>query len=289
MSIVINGFDCEKELEEICRTKNNNILMKNSIADYSSEYRSFSKNIFLDYSILDECINTFTNHILIQCYTFSEQLLKNTIYHLLHEENRNQYITKFIDNKIPQLKFSPNPRLEEFQKELDKYYDIKYKFIFSIKTNSAYNTMIEYRHQYAHACNIQYGIDYDSVVKTLELLVYEMKFLFTTKKKFENNITIAGNIRKEYQENFEEMKKSVDYLCVEKDSLHNKALKEKLKKLKENLKNINKLYKKIPNVIHESLIEKLIHAEKSIDLRKKEIDFQKIEELRKELRMLQIL
>ncbi|WP_270281395.1 hypothetical protein, partial [Enterococcus faecalis] len=124
------------------------------------------EEIGLDFNIAKESIKKSEYSLLIDCYTFSEKLLKNTIYHCLEfKNNSNDYVNNFMFRKLNPEKFSPNPKFKSLNSN--------FKFVLNQNFSKikSYDSMIQPRHQYAHA-NI-YPLDIkNSEEDLLEVLAY---------------------------------------------------------------------------------------------------------------------
>ncbi|MFW5457716.1 hypothetical protein [Streptococcus hyovaginalis] len=124
----------------------------NSISDERRKYIEFFNSMKLvpqdSIDIIKKCEMT----LVIDTYTYAERLLKNTVYHTLQFENNvNNSINLFMVDKLPREKFVPNPKFEEFKKQIEKLKP-EYKF-FCNKNNyyvTPYDEMINSRHRYAH-------------------------------------------------------------------------------------------------------------------------------------------
>ena len=105
--------------------------------------------------------------ILIECYTVSEQMLKNTKYQILNfDETEDSDIQKFLKFKIAPDNFSPNPQVSEISKFFKRYDGNK----LFISKAEIYDSMIKKRHRYAH----QGVCDFDliNLPKMIEFLKY---------------------------------------------------------------------------------------------------------------------
>ncbi|EGO8147472.1 hypothetical protein FAE20_002186, partial [Enterococcus faecalis] len=170
---MIYEFNSEDTLIDIQRNFSRIVDVSNSLSDNSSSYRRFYEEIGLDFNIAKESIKKSEYSLLIDCYTFSEKLLKNTIYHCLEfKNNSNDYVNNFMFRKLNPEKFSPNPKFKSFEEEL-KSLNSNFKFVLSQNFSKikSYDSMIQSRHQYAHA-NI-YPLDIkNSEEDLLEVLAY---------------------------------------------------------------------------------------------------------------------
>ena len=176
------------EIEEINRNYEKIIQLKELISDKTSEIRECCNNLGCDYDTILYLSHESEKTLLIDCYTFAEKLLKNTIYHCVDFENSdNSYVNAFLRKKIDPRKFSPNVKYEFFMRELTELEENrKYKFIIPVTDSriKSYNNMIAARHKYAHANNYPMQIDhYKDVIIVLEYLTWECDMFICDKKK----------------------------------------------------------------------------------------------------------
>ncbi|EST90242.1 hypothetical protein [Vagococcus lutrae] len=170
---MIYEFDHEETLQEIKENFLKIIDLSNSLADNTSKYREFYTEVGLEFSVAKEAIKKAEYSLLIDCYTYSERLLKNTIYHCLEfKSNNNRHINNFISKKLDPEKFSPSPKFKDFEVELNSL-NSGFKFLLNVNFSKVeiYNSMINSRHRYAHS-NV-YPVDIrESKNDLLEILEY---------------------------------------------------------------------------------------------------------------------
>ncbi|MCT1798842.1 hypothetical protein [Aerococcus viridans] len=174
---MIYEFDYEETLQEIKDNFIKIINLSNSLADNTSKYREFYTEVGLEFSVARESIKKAEYSLVIDCYTYSEKLLKNTIYHCLEfKTNSNRHINSFISKKLNPEKFSPSPKFKEFEEELNSL-SSGFKFLLNVNFSKVeiYDSMIKSRHRYAHS-NV-YPVDikqYKSdLIEMLEYLSWE--------------------------------------------------------------------------------------------------------------------
>ncbi len=191
-------YDNNAALEELFKEYENVKTLNNSLADKRAKYRKFSDIIKLDFNVLDDCIKKAENILLISCYTFSEKLLKNTIYELIEKDNNgNHHVNKFIDSKIPSEKFSPNVLTNELVKSLNAI-GCEFRFILPKKHDALmkYDDMIRARHQYAHANNYTFRLEqFEKILEVLEYINFEISHLVQNKDIKEDMITDYDEIK----------------------------------------------------------------------------------------------
>lgn len=174
---MIYEFDYEETLQEIKENFLKIIDLSNSLADNTSKYREFYTGVGLEFSVAKESIKKAEYSLLIDCYTYSERLLKNTVYHCLEfKSNNNRHINSFISKKLDPEKFSPSPKFKDFEEELNSL-NGGFKFLLSVNFSKVeiYNSMINSRHRYAHS-NV-YPVDIrkskNDLLEILEYLSWE--------------------------------------------------------------------------------------------------------------------
>lgn len=218
---MIFDFDDNERLEDIDKHYENVKQLKDSLADYRDKYRDFSEEINLNIRTVESCIDTYEKSLLISCYTFSEKLMKNLIYHMIDKGNHsNEYTNKFIDNRVPSNRYVPDVRINEIEKKVSVLEE-GFKLILSQKLHefNIYNEMIRVRHTYAHAYNYLFDFDnFKLVIKVLKYLSFECHLLIDCNEK-----------RKTISNSLQEIKKlSLDISKVkrEKRSKKNPKIKE---------------------------------------------------------------
>lgn len=192
---MIHEFDDEEQLNLL---KNSFEIVEKihfSFSDRTSEYRSFYQSLEINLAEARNIIERAEYSLLIECYTYSERLLKNTIYQCLEfDKSKNEYLNSFMLSKLSPDRFSPNPKFKDFESELkiiSRHKD--YKFLIENNNSNVrvYNEMIQSRHRYAHAN--EYPIPYtnykDSII-ILEYLTWECKMFLNDidkKEKIQNS------------------------------------------------------------------------------------------------------
>lgn len=169
-------FDEVRELNVIRENLQTLKLISNGLSDNRSIFLDFAKGLSIEMSKFRKYIEKGEATLVIDCYTYAERLLKNTLYEVLEfEKNENLYVNEFLQKKINRKKFSPNVKFESFSNELSSY-NVEFKFIIgkSYKIVKIYDEMIESRHKYAHANSIPQGLEAtEDVLVFLEYLAWE--------------------------------------------------------------------------------------------------------------------
>lgn len=171
-------FDFEEQ-EELNVIRENLQILKllfDKLSDDLEPFRQFSKNLSIEFSTFRKYIEKSNATLAIDCYTYAERLLKNTIYEVLEfENNTNPYLKLFLKKKISKKKYSPSVYFENFTKELTSYNE---EFRLIIGKNhrrvKVYDEMIKSRHKYAHSNIIPQTIESsDEVIVVLQYLAWE--------------------------------------------------------------------------------------------------------------------
>lgn len=177
----IYDFDIEDEILKVETNLQNVEILKNSFADYTSEYRKMSQNINLDFRVLSECIESYERALLIGVYTYAEQLAKNFYYELL-EKDRTQsiHIDYFINNKLDIDKFSPNVKYDLLEKNIKKELFPEFRFIIKKDREEIlkYDDVIKDRHKYAHRGIYQSNFEqYRDVINAEKYITIELAMI----------------------------------------------------------------------------------------------------------------
>lgn len=164
--------------------------IRNSLSDNRGEYRKFAKRIDLDFQSLQACCDTFERNLLIDIYTFAEQLFKNFYYQLVEKDrSENIYINTFINKKLNPDKFSPNVRYEEIEKSISKELVSDFKFVINVNRDEikSYNELIRSRHAYAHRGRYNFKNDFMDVINVERYLCNELWMIIVKGKEFRIN------------------------------------------------------------------------------------------------------
>lgn len=223
--------------------------IKNSLSEYSEKYRSFSKEINIEYKSLVECCYNFEKILLIECYTFMEQFIKFFIYKLLKKDNNdNTYVNSFINHKLNEDKFSPNIKIQEIKKVLNEFFNLKIDFIIDDNSEKLkkYDELIRCRHIYAH--NGDYLFSFENFEDTISILQY-LKWVF------EHYLDTSKT--KDFSSFFSKLKKDLcSIMC----------LSSNLKKNKDNSNVKNKIILKIVEFSSKIIEHKKVYSYKLEDM-----------------------
>lgn len=255
---MIYNFNSEERLTDIKLHYNQFKELRDSFSEKRSEYRKLASSLNLNFSSLERSYQDFEKSLLINCYTFMEQLIKNYIYHLLEKgSNKNNYVNNFIDNKINSEKFSPNVKIESIKKILSEELGVNINFLIKIEKYKIekYNELVKSRNRYAHSGNYDFNFyNFEDVIDVIEYLRFEIfsninnesnynKFKLLLKKTRENinKFNKCGNKSRPYLKKImKEIKKDLPkiFLISENLKINNVKL---IKKISEDLSKIKKI------------------------------------------------
>lgn len=253
---MIFNFNHSEEMNEIKENLKKIENVRNTLADHTDKYRTLCKEINTDFSVLKEIINVKSEYsLLIDCYTFSERLLKSVIYECLnYDRNSNGHLNLFLSKKINPKRFSPNVKYKDFEKEL-KSLNNEASFLLTANHSSIkiYNEMVESRHRYAHANEYPFPYDnYEDVINVLEYLVFECEVFLKNDEKYKGLIKEYNNII-DYTK---KLKKEKDKIII-RNLRDNK--KEIIRRFRDDVRKfLNKYEKEFSSInIFNSLIQNL--------------------------------
>lgn len=196
----INGVDFIDRIEGLEEGYKRYIETSNFFSDYPNEIRhalnGISPNSFFG---VKKMIKESEKNLLIESYTISEQMLKNTKYQLLNfDETSDEPYQNFLKYKLEPTRFSPNPKTDEINKIFSRYRGRKLMLTYL----PIYDKMITERHRYAHigAYNFKIG-DLPKIIGTLKYLEFEYRmFLGKTEWcEFIKKVTKCKKIKYEDQ------------------------------------------------------------------------------------------
>lgn len=181
------------------------------IIDKISEALSVKRNTFVNFandlsiemSKLRRYISTSEATLVIDCYTYSERLLKNTIYEVLEfGRHENPFIREFLDKKLSRVKFIPNVKYESFSREL-AVCNKNFKLLIGPEHMrvKVYDAMVNSRHLYAHTNTIPQNLN-----TTKDVIVF-LEYLSWECKRYINYYNYQDNIQ-------DDLKKLIDMIHI---------------------------------------------------------------------------
>lgn len=263
---MIFEFNSKERLDDIKESYQRILEIRSSLSDKRAKYRKVANILKIDYYSLERCFKEFECSLLISCYTFSEQLIKNYFYFLLKKgKYRNTYLNKFLDSKINSNKFSPNVKYERIKKLFNEDLDSKFELMFDldIELINKYNELVGCRHAYAH--NGIYRFNFDNFKDVINVLEFFRSDLFVKI----NNCDKYEQIKKLFNEIIKDIEKLKD------NNLNKRYLSTKIKKLRPRISKLDKLIQKL------ELDEIVLIRQKMNEIKKiNEIDLRTNEKIR---------
>lgn len=264
----------EERLRNISAKIDKAEILYESLSINRKKYREFANEIDIDFSVLETAFNFYDSSLLIDIYTFCEQLLKKFIYNVLDAENDdldNKHVYKFINAKLSKEKFAPDGKIEKINEHFKNYiymegYGIKKISLIKIPSYdiqfNSYDKLIKHRHNYAHTGNNS-GFDLELIkdgFKVAEFILNEVINItnyFSDRIKLQKIIDDIKNMQKQLEEKPENYKSK-------------RAINEKAKRIRKQSisgKNIIENMIVVSNVMEE--LKKSLKELSKMDLRHK--------------------
>ncbi len=226
--MIIYNFDTEERLSDLERSYHDVKIINGKFSDCRKSFREFAKDNDIDFNALEACCKCFERNLLIDAYTYSEQLIKNLYYHLLNNDSNNEYILTFINKKIPDNKFSPNVNYKFLEQSIQNELMPEFKFTISDQRDhvKSYNELISSRHKYAHSGFFSFSKDFDEVIAVEKFITKEVEMIAHQSVEF----------RLKYQRRTEELVNKVKKLANLVDEYSKSPNNDLKKKIRNNLK-----------------------------------------------------
>lgn len=166
-------FDSEGRLTDIIEHHKKVKEIYESFSYSPKDYRIVAELLEIEYDSMNRMIKEFEHALLINCFTFVEQLIKKLYYNLLQSEEKS-YSEKFITKKIPPDQFSPNINFRKLKNGLKGDLGI---ILSSFPNKNKYNALVEARHRYAHGNNYNFDFSvFQEVIDFIFLLNYRVNY-----------------------------------------------------------------------------------------------------------------
>lgn len=237
----IYDFETTDRYDDIQRKYANYCAITDSLADNRDKYRALSKDVGLDFSVLDETLQNSNHDLLIAMYTYSEQLVKNTYYHLLEydETDLTDSINAFIASKIPPARFSPNVKYEFLANELSSFVVSGFQFVIRNENDAVktYDSLVDARHTFAHRGSFVFVNSFEDVLKVLKYLTGELEML----------VDRGAVFRIKYQNETRELTKAIIALEASLQKNATNTNKEYIKYQKQQIREIRQRARKYLN------------------------------------------
>ena len=207
-----------------------------SLADEPEKHRHFATEIEISYADLRSIYESSELNLMIEYYTFSEQLVKELVFSILTVESskENKHLEKFLKNSFRRNRYSPKSEFKDIKDILDKYIQTnneKIRFLL-FNTDSDFtkihDSLIRARHSYAHNSKKP---DF-SISEYVERSIPSLDFLLNEFINIESNLESRLSLQKLILDS-DTMKSQLDKL-----NIRSSYYKNKLKDFKNNLKSI---------------------------------------------------
>jgi len=261
--------DFEERLRNIKEKIEKADKLSESLSTNRKEYREFARQINIDFSVLETAFKFYDSALLIDIYTFCEQLLKRFIYNVLNAERDeldNKHVYKFINSMLPEDKFSPDVKVKSIDSQFKKYLfmdgnEIDKISLLKMPQNKvlfqSYDKLIAHRHAYAHNGNnfgFDLGLIKDGVIVAEFILneVININNYFSDRVKFQKIIEVIRKEQKKLKEKPENYitKKSINAISkkIKKQAINGMSILNKmnvdsmlLQNLNESLESLSKM------------------------------------------------
>lgn len=187
---LIRNFGINESLTEISKDYKILLSLKNSLSENSSSYSQFEKENSLERHSIRNSYNSYEKYLLIQCYTFSEQILKNLIYVMLNKDNlKNDYLKTFVEKKIPENRYVPNVKFKKIPNEILN--NTGYNFFFLLNNNNIeikkYDDLVDNRNKYAHSGSCAFSFEhFEDIINVLYYFSFEYSEIINKKTNLNN-------------------------------------------------------------------------------------------------------
>ncbi|MCR5482221.1 MAG: hypothetical protein K6F52_05440 [Clostridia bacterium] len=231
--MLIFEFDTDDRMAQLEKSKSYVELINDGFSDKRSDFRSFASDIEIDFDALETCCKCFEHNLLIDAYTYSEQLIKNMYYELLEKgRSRNKYVETFIGRKIPQGSFSPDVKYNSIEKGIKS--DLMPSFRFTISEGrdqiKTYDELIQSRHTYAHRGEFMFSNEYIDVIEAEKYITKEIEMIVSKPVEF----------RVEYQTRTSELVENVNEVANKINNYKKNKHPESKKKIQESIKDLKR-------------------------------------------------
>ncbi|SUO90549.1 hypothetical protein [Streptococcus uberis] len=242
-------------------------MMEESISNSSDPHRELANKIGIHYQDLRNIYKSQELKLLIDYYTFCEQLLKQFIYSALdfHTTDINLHRKKYLNDNLNPRSFSPRVKYREIEDNLNKYLEtstIKIKLLsccIESDLRHKHDELISARHTYAHRGE-EPNFSILSYVKSNLVL---LRFLLN---EFQN-IAVHFSNRLEFQEKISQLVNEQKKL--QKLDKRSKNWKERFNQLRKNASDASRLLSQLEiNSDLYRLLEFRLLEFKKIDLRR---------------------
>jgi len=187
-SIGVFQFDDVLRMSELKLQYSQVTEILDSVTFKRNKYRIFARIIKISPSSLLTSCQMFDRTLLIGCYTYSEQIVKNFLYELIEKDNhQNQSLNLFLNKKVPENGFNPRVLFSDIENLISG--NLISGFKFPVNRNSSkiaiYNSMIKARHSYAHSNNYPFNhSNFSDVFDVLDYITFVLKSILNDGQNF---------------------------------------------------------------------------------------------------------
>ncbi|MGT2800947.1 hypothetical protein [Streptococcus marmotae] len=241
-------------------------IMEDSISNDSVPHRELANKIGIRYGELRNIYKAQELKLLIDYYTFCEQLMKQFIYSVLdfHATDTNSHRKKYLNDNLNPRTFSPRVKYKEIEDNLNKYLDTSTRKIkllsFCIESDiiHKHNELISARHTYAHK-----GEEPNfSILNYVKSNIVLLKLLLNDFQNIEVHLSTRLELQESVSQLFKEQKK------LQKLDVRSKNWKERFGNLREIASNAYRLFAQLEiNSDGYLLLKSQLREFQEIDLR----------------------
>ena len=242
-------------------------IMEDSISNSSVPHRELADRIGIHYNELRNIYKAQELKLLIDYYTFCDQLMKQFIYSVLdfHTTDTNLHRKKYLNDNLNPRTFSPRVKFKEIEENLNKYLDTSTRkiklLLFCIESDiiHKHDELISARHTYAHK-----GEEPNfSILSYVKSNIVLLKLLLNDFQNIEVHLPIRVELQETISQLREEQKK------LQKVNARNKNWKERFSKLREMASDTYRLLGQLEiNSDTYLLLESQLKEFRKIDLRR---------------------
>ncbi len=266
---LIRNFGVNDSLTEINKDYQTLLSLKNNLSENSSAYSQFEMDNSLEKHSIRNSYFSYEKYLLIQCYTFSEQLLKNLIYEMLNKDNlKNDYLKTFVENKIPENRYVPNVKFNMIPNEILK--NTGYNFFFLLNNNNMeikkYNDLVDNRNKYAHSGSCAFNFEnFEDIINLLYYISFEYSEIINKKVNLNNLYKLLQLIIYFDKKCINDIPKKIDAIIVQNKMFFNKNY-EKIIKIKLLNPLLSLLIKLNNETIYDKQLSIIEKIQKNIEL-----------------------
>lgn len=219
--------------------------IQDSLSDFPDRHRKFAEEININFAELKSIYESSKLNLMIDYYTFSEQLIKEFVLSILDIESakQNKHLEKYLKNSFNRNTYSPKSEFKNIKEIIDKFIFIEKEndkvklLLFNTDTDfkENHNSLIQARHKYAHNSSVPEFDISEYVEKSLPSLEFLLNEFINLDNYFKDRLEIQYlivEIEKQYQ-------------ALKRMNARDLNFKDKVRKFKKNLKKLAKCRNRI--------------------------------------------